>query len=93
VIASTHETLAQIVLIWLTTGPIGAFGFKHSIAGAVEAFFRVWNGDMGFGRMLVSFEIPALVGNIVGGVVLVALVNHGQVGSKAEKKRGARRAR
>jgi len=31
-----------------------------------------------------TFEIPAIVGNIVGGVVLVALVNHGQV-SKARE--------
>ena len=79
-IASTRETLAQIVLIWLTTGPIGAFGFKHSIAGAVEAFYRVWMGDMGFWDMMTSFELPCLVGNIIGGVVLVALVNHGQAG-------------
>jgi formate/nitrite transporter FocA (FNT family) len=32
--------------------------------------------------MFFSFEIPAILGNIVGGVVLVALLNHGQV-SKA----------
>lgn len=86
-LASTHETIAQIALIWLTTAPIGAFGFRHSIAGAVEAFYRVWNGDWGFGSMLASYELPALLGNIVGGVVLVALVNHGQVGSKQKRKR------
>jgi formate/nitrite transporter FocA (FNT family) len=33
--------------------------------------------------MLWSFEVPALLGNIVGGVVLVAIVNHGQAGSKS----------
>lgn len=81
-LASTRDTLAQIALIWLTTAPIAAFGFRHSIAGAVEAFYRVWIGDLGFGTMLASYELPALAGNIVGGVVLVALVNHGQVGSK-----------
>lgn len=85
-LASTRETLAQMALIWLTTAPIAAFGFRHSIAGAAEAFYRVWIGDFGFGQMLTSYELPALAGNIVGGVVLVALVNHGQVGSKAKKK-------
>jgi formate/nitrite transporter FocA (FNT family) len=84
-LASTRETLAQIALIWLTTAPIAAFGFRHSIAGAVEAFYRVWIGDLGFSHMVVSYELPALAGNIVGGVVLVALVNHGQVGSKKKK--------
>lgn len=77
-IASTHETLAQIVLIWLTTGPIGAFGFKHSIAGAVEAFYLASAGGVSWGTALWQFELPALIGNILGGVVLVALVNHGQ---------------
>ena len=61
---------------------IAAFGFRHSIAGAVEAFYRVWMGDAGLATMLGSFELPALAGNIIGGVVLVALVNHGQAGSK-----------
>jgi formate/nitrite transporter FocA (FNT family) len=81
VIASTHETIAQIALVWLTTAPIAALGFKHSIAGATEAFYRAWMGDASIGDMLIRFEIPAIAGNIVGGVVLVALVNHGQTGA------------
>ncbi len=83
-IASTRETTAQIMLIWLATAPIAAFGFKHSIAGATEAFYRAWLGDATWGAMLASFELPALAGNIVGGVVLVALINHGQAGSKSK---------
>jgi len=80
IIASTHETIAQIALIWLTTAPIAGLGFKHSIAGAAEAFYRVWTGDAPFADMMMRFEIPAILGNIIGGVVLVALVNHGQTG-------------
>jgi formate/nitrite transporter FocA (FNT family) len=78
-IASTHSTGAQVALIWLTTAPIAAFGFRHSIAGATEAFYRAFAGDAGWGRMLGSFEVPSLLGNIIGGVLLVALLNHGQV--------------
>lgn len=83
-IAATRDTMAQIVLIWLTTAPIAAFGFKHSIAGAVEAFYRAAAGDAPWSQMIFTFEIPAILGNVVGGVVLVALLNHGQV-SKARK--------
>ncbi len=79
-LGSTKDSIAQIVLIWLTTGAIAAFGFKHSIAGATDAFYRVWLGDVGLGQILVSFELPALAGNIIGGVVLVAMFNHGQAG-------------
>jgi formate/nitrite transporter FocA (FNT family) len=36
-LAATTATGAQIALIWLCTAPIAALGFRHSIAGAVEA--------------------------------------------------------
>jgi len=78
-VASTHSTFAQVALIWLSTAPIAAFGFRHSIAGAVEAFYRAFAGDASWGRMLGGFLAPALLGNIIGGVTLVALLNHGQV--------------
>lgn len=84
-IAATHDTTAQIILVWLATAPIAAFGFRHSIAGAVEAFYRAAVGDAPWSQMLFSFEIPCIIGNVIGGVVLVALLNHGQV-SKARER-------
>lgn len=89
-VASTRDSLAQLALVWLTTAPIAAFGFKHAIVGGVEGFFAVFGGQMTLGGMLGSFELPALLGNVLGGVVLVALVNHGQVtessGGRRESK-------
>lgn len=85
ILAAARDTTSQILVIWLTTAPIAAFGFKHSIAGASEAFYRAWIGDASWSTMLLSFELPALVGNIVGGVVLVAMVNHGQAGGKSSR--------
>jgi formate/nitrite transporter FocA (FNT family) len=78
-LASTHATGAQIVLTWLATAPIAAFGFRHSIAGAVEAFYRVAAGTASLGQALGGFVVPAVLGNAIGGVLLVALVNYGQV--------------
>ncbi len=78
-VASTRSTGAQVLLIWLTTASISAFGFRHSIAGSVEAFFRTITGTAAWGDMIFGFLIPAVIGNIIGGVILVALLNHGQV--------------
>src|ERR1700733_2643708 len=78
-VASTRETLAQIALIFLTTAPISAFGFGHSIAGSAEAFYCAASGGAGWGQMAGSFILPAILGNIIGGILLVALLNHGQV--------------
>lgn len=88
-LASTMSTGAQIVLIWLCTAPIAAFGFRHSIAGAVEAFYRAAAGGAGWGEMFGGFIVPAVLGNAVGGVLLVALLNYGQVAP--ERPAGPRR--
>ena len=78
-LASTVETTAQLFMIWVTTVPISAFHFRHSIAGSVEAFYRVASGTAGWGEMLGGFVVPALLGNALGGVLLVALFNYAQV--------------
>lgn len=78
-LASTIETTAQIFMIWVTTAPISAFHFRHSIAGSVEAFYRAVTGSAGWGDMLGNFVVPSLLGNAVGGVLLVALFNYAQV--------------
>ena len=78
-VAATESTVGQMILIWLTTAPISAFGFKHSIAGSAEAFYRALRHDAGWGEMTVDFVVPAVLGNIVGGVLFVAVLNHGQV--------------
>jgi formate/nitrite transporter FocA (FNT family) len=88
-VASTHSTVAQVVYIWITTAPIAAFGFFHSIAGATEAFYRAAIGDATWGAMLGGFLAPAVIGNVIGGVVLVALLEHGQVGGDREPFRPA----
>ena len=78
-LASTHNAVAQMALIWLTTACISAFGFRHSIAGAVEALYRAFAGDASWSAMTGGFIVPAVLGNTVGGVVLVALLNYAQV--------------
>jgi formate/nitrite transporter FocA (FNT family) len=80
-LAATHATGAQITLIWLCTAPLAALRFRHSIAGSVEAFYQVAAGDAAWGHLLGGFVLPAVLGNAIGGVLLVALLNYGQVAS------------
>jgi formate-nitrite transporter family protein len=78
-LASNQDSVAHVILIWATTAPIAWFDFRHSIVGSVEAFYRVAAGSVGLVEVTGSFIIPALIGNAIGGVVLVALLNYGQV--------------
>ncbi len=82
-VSSTRATGTQVLYIWITTAPIAAFGFRHSIAGAVESFYLALTGAASWSAMLGGFLIPAIIGNVIGGVVLVATLNHSQVTSGA----------
>jgi formate-nitrite transporter family protein len=88
-VSSTRATGAQILYIWITTAPIAAFGFRHSIAGAVESFYLALTGTATWPAMLGGFLVPAVIGNVIGGVVLVAMLNHGQVASSSPKEESA----
>jgi formate/nitrite transporter FocA (FNT family) len=89
-LASTADTIAQIIMIWVTTAPIFAFHFRHSIAGSVEVFYRAVTGTSGWGEVIGGFTVPALLGNAVGGVLMVAIFNYAQVAEEHRTKRSQR---
>lgn len=70
---------AQFHVVMLMTFLIAAGGFMHIVAGSMEAFMLVTNGDLGIWSMLTGFIVPVLLGNIVGGTALFALLSYGQV--------------
>jgi formate/nitrite transporter FocA (FNT family) len=67
---------ARLFVIILLTYVVAIGHFSHIIAGSVEAFYAVITGDATIGSYLVSFLLPTLIGNTIGGVALVALLNH-----------------
>jgi formate-nitrite transporter family protein len=86
-LASTQSTGAQMALIWLCTAPISALQFRHSIAGSVEAFYLAAGGGANWGSVVGQFVLPAVLGNAIGGVLLVALLNYGQVAAEKGEER------
>jgi formate-nitrite transporter family protein len=70
---------SRIALIVIVTYVVGLGSLAHIIAGSVEASYGVWAGVFGWGEMVAKFLIPTLLGNIIGGVTLVAGLNKAQV--------------
>jgi len=70
---------AQFHVITLMTWLVAVGGFKHVVAGSFEMFDLVVSGQLGLGAMIVGFLLPVLVGNIIGGTGLFALISYGQV--------------
>jgi formate/nitrite transporter FocA (FNT family) len=66
-------------IVILMTYLIGLAKLSHSIAGSAESFYLVAIGQQSLGAYFGQFLIPTVIGNILGGVTLVAVLNYGQV--------------
>jgi formate/nitrite transporter FocA (FNT family) len=67
---------AQVLIIGLMTYTVALGRLSHIVAGSSEAAYAVLTGAAPWGAYLSVFAAPTLLGNIVGGVSLVALLNH-----------------
>jgi formate/nitrite transporter FocA (FNT family) len=72
------EPAGQIVLIWLLTFLVGIGAFAHCVVTTGEALAAVLDGAAS-GGSFVRWLAAATAGNTVGGVLIVALLNYGQV--------------
>ncbi|WP_152206984.1 formate/nitrite transporter family protein [Marinobacter changyiensis] len=70
---------SEILLIVMFTWLIAAGGFTHVIAGSNEIFTLVLNGEMNIFTALIYHISPVLIGNILGGTGLFAMLAYGQV--------------
>jgi formate/nitrite transporter FocA (FNT family) len=84
-VAASQDTISQVFFVFSLTFLIPAAGLTHCIAGSSEFLISVFSGEEGWATYLGGFLLPTTLGNIVGGVVLVTLLNYGQVmGSRAK---------
>ncbi|HTK49564.1 MAG TPA: formate/nitrite transporter family protein [Gemmatimonadaceae bacterium] len=72
--AETSKIAVIVIMTWV----IGVAGFAHVIAGGTEVFYAAVRGEASWADAIVGFIAPTLVGNIFGGVTLVAGLNHAQ---------------
>ena len=82
---------ARLHVIVLLTYVVALGGFAHIIAGSVDELYLVSIGAIGWDRALGGFIAPTLIGNILGGVALVAALNYGQVATGPRPENGSAR--
>jgi formate/nitrite transporter FocA (FNT family) len=80
----------RVAIIILMTYLVGLGQLPHAIAGSVEVFYGVASGDLSAGHFFGLYLLPTLIGNILGGVVLVAFFNYAQSIRRTETGRGKR---
>jgi len=69
----------QVPVIVAMTYLVGLGGLSHIVAGSTEVAYLVIEGNATWGDYFGRFVVPTALGNTLGGVTLVAALNHAQV--------------
>jgi formate/nitrite transporter FocA (FNT family) len=86
---------ARLLTIIIITYVVALAQLVHVVASSAEIAYAVISGLASFSDYLVLFLLPTLLGNVVGGVALVSLLNHGSVRPemKGQKRKEKGRAK
>lgn len=77
-VEGSDSVSGRIAVIWAMTFVVAIGTFDHCIATTVAGLTALFDGDLGFGA-LVEWFVPVVLGNVLGGVGIVAAINYGQV--------------
>lgn len=88
-VAASKDTISQVFFVYVLAFLIPIGGLTHCIAGSSDVLISVFAGEATFSEYLGLFLLPTTLGNTIGGLLLVTLLNYGQVagsrkGSPAE---------
>jgi formate/nitrite transporter FocA (FNT family) len=70
---------SRISIIIIITYLVGVGNLNHVVAGSTTLFYLVASGSLPLTTYFTNFMLPTLLGNVVGGVSLVAALGHAQV--------------
>jgi len=74
---------ARALIVVIITYIVGLGQLSHVIAGSSETLYAVFNGDASPADYWVRFLIPTGIGNMLGGMALVAALSYAQVAADA----------
>jgi formate-nitrite transporter family protein len=77
-VTASHWTIGQVAMIWLLTFILGVGHFAHCVVSSCEILAAVMAHAVSPGAYF-HWLLAATLGNIVGGVGIVSMLNYGQV--------------
>ena len=73
---AVRESTARVLLVIFIMALIPANGLFHCVIATCEVFYLVFSGSAGVVAALSGVTLPITLGNTVGGVLLVAILNY-----------------
>jgi formate/nitrite transporter FocA (FNT family) len=77
-VSGSHSITGSVMIIWMLTFVVGLGNFAHCIAASGEVLAAILIGKAGW-MSYPTWLLPAVAGNICGGVGMVTLLEYGQV--------------
>jgi formate/nitrite transporter FocA (FNT family) len=77
-VSGSHSITGSVMIIWMLTFVVGLGNFAHCIATSGEIFVAILTHQAPWSAYSAWF-LPAVAGNICGGVGMVTLIEYGQV--------------
>jgi len=76
-LSSAQDTFSRVVMIFLVTFLISIAGLHHCIVGSIEVFMAFFaDANQISWLQFLRFQVLSTLGNIIGGVFLVAMVKY-----------------
>jgi formate/nitrite transporter FocA (FNT family) len=86
-VSGSHSITGSVMIIWILTFIVGLGNFAHCIATSGEIFIAILTGHAPW-IAYPRWFLPAVLGNICGGVGMVTLLEYGQAVYSKQEQRG-----
>jgi formate/nitrite transporter FocA (FNT family) len=87
---SVRDSVSRLLLVYVVFLSIPAAELYHIVVSVSDALYLVFTGNAALLAVTWQFLLPVLLGNTVGGVVLVALINYAQTSDRLTEDKEAR---
>ncbi|WP_160135687.1 formate/nitrite transporter family protein [Halococcus salsus] len=78
VVYASRDTISRLVVVYIAFLAIPLGDLFHVVVSFTEMLYLVFAGNLALTLGLTQFVIPVLLGNTLGGIVLVTVVNYFQ---------------
>jgi formate/nitrite transporter FocA (FNT family) len=79
---AVRDSVSRILLVYVVFLTIPAAELYHIVVSVSDVLYLVFLGEAALVPAVVGFLLPVLLGNTIGGVVLVTLVNYAQTSDR-----------